>query len=293
MKVLKTIVSITLVVLVIALFAYSLLIEYQNNEPIGDGINLDESIYVHFIDVGQGDCALIHTTEGNVLIDAGTFNSRYSIVDYIDALGIEEFEYAIFTHPHEDHIGAAKTLLKEYEFKNIIMPDAIHITPTYDYTIEAIEKEKCNVLEAKAGDGYEIGDVKIDIFAPDTYYDSEDLNNMSVVCKITYGEVSFLFTGDAEEESEDSMRYYKYDLDSDILKVAHHGSSTSSTSAFICEVSPKVAIVSAGKDNDYGHPHRETVELFKKLGIETYITYEVGSIIVATDGEKYEIQTKK
>ncbi|MBE6679832.1 MAG: MBL fold metallo-hydrolase [Ruminococcaceae bacterium] len=287
---LKTIVSVILVFAVVLCLSYCLLIEFAEHTVTSPD---DDSIHVHFIDVGQGDCALIQSSHGNILIDAGTFDSRFDIVDYVDSLDVTTFEYAIFTHPHEDHIGAAKTLLKEYDVKNIIMPDAVHTTPTFQYTIESIEKENCEVYEAVAGDSYSVGDIRIDIFAPGSYYDTNDLNNMSVVCKVTYGEVSFLFTGDAEEESEDSMRYYGYDLDCDILKVAHHGSSTSSTPEFINAVSPEVAIVSAGLDNDYGHPHRETRQLFSTLGIKTYITYETGNVVIATNGKNYTIKTEK
>ncbi len=289
MRALKTVFCVAIVVIIILFGAYGVLIK-DSSTIVSNNIT---DVAVHFIDVGQGDCALIQTSSGNMLIDAGNFDSRYDIVDYIEKLGVKEFEYAIFTHPHEDHIGAAKTLLEKYEFKNVIMPDAAHTTPTFDFTVDAIEKEGCNVLEGLAGRSYALGNVKIDILAPDTYYDHNDLNNMSIVCKVTYGDVSFLFTGDAEEESEDSIIYHNYDIDADILKVAHHGSSTSSTTRFINEVTPSVAIISAGKDNDYGHPHRETMQLFNNLNTETYITFEVGSIIVTTDGNKYDVKTEK
>ena len=289
MKTLKIAFCSTLVVLIILFVAYGILT--KDIAPVVTNNTID--LTVHFIDVGQGDCTLLQTRSGNFLIDAGTFDSRYDIVDYIDKLGIKEFEYAIFTHPHEDHIGAAKTLLEKYEFKNVIMPNAVHTTPTFDLTLDAIENEGCNVLEALAGNSYILGNVKIDILAPDTYYDHNDLNNMSVVCKVTYGDVAFLFMGDAEEASEDSIRYHGYDIDADILKVGHHGSSTSSTSQFVCEVSPSVAVISAGKDNDYGHPHRETIQLLNNLGAETYITFDVGNIIVTTDGNKYDVITEK
>lgn len=289
MRTLKTVFCVLLIGTIIFLGVYGLLITDSGSDMSGDISDLT----VHFIDVGQGDCALIQTSAGNMLIDAGTFDSRRNILEYIDKLGIKEFEYAIFTHPHEDHIGAAKTLLEKYEFKNVIMPDAVHTTPTFDYTISAIEKEGCNVFEAVAGTTYTLGDAKIDILAPDTYYDRNDLNNMSVVCKLTYHKVSFLFMGDAEEESEDSIRYHGYDIDADILKVAHHGSSTSSTAPFIYNVSPSVAVISAGRDNDYGHPHREIRQLLNSLNIETYITFDVGNIIVTTDGNKYDVKTEK
>ncbi len=284
------------VLLALVLFSSVLLliIEYKNlNQADNNGVSTNFDINVHFIDVGQGDCSLIESPRGNVLIDAGTSDSRYKIESYVDSLGITEFEYAIFTHPHEDHIGSADYLLEKYNFKKIIMPTAVNSTPIYNSFIDAVEKEGCQVLIARAGANYSIGDIDINIFAPDDSYDTTDLNNMSVVAKVDIGDVSFMFTGDAEEPSEISMCNGGYALDADILKVAHHGSSTSTTDAFLNAVTPEVAIISAGENNDYGHPHAETMSKLNGAKINTYITYTVGSIVVGTDGITYQIVTEK
>lgn len=250
-------------------------------------------ISVHFVDVGQGDAALIQTAEGNMIIDTGTPDSREMLLAYIDALGIETFQYAVFTHPHVDHIGGAAKVLKQYVVENVIIPDAVNNIYTYEKMMDAIERENCVVTEGKAGIGFFLGDVRVDLLAP-VYADEANLNNMSVVTKITYGDVSFLFTGDAEAESESAMLMTDSEiLDADVLKLGHHGSSTSSTDDFLDAVSPEIAIVSCGYNNDYGHPHREVVQSLKNRGIPMYQTYESGTIVVKTDGTQYTIETKK
>lgn len=266
---------------------------YVDRNPITVVDINSENIYVHFIDVGEGDCSLIQTNSGNLLIDAGTFESEKDIIDYMDALSITEFEYAIFTHPHGDHIGSAATLIEKYDFENVIITEAVHTTYSYESLISTLEKENCNIILAEVGEVFKIGDVTVELLAPDDYYDKEDLNNMSIVSKVTYRDVSFMFAGDAEEESEDAMLYYGYDLDADILKVAHHGSSTSSSERFIKATSPAVAIISAGKDNDYGHPHYEVVRRLEDINADIYVTYDVGNIIVSTDGSAFDIITEK
>lgn len=253
---------------------------------------ITDEITVHFVDVGQGDAALIETASGNMIIDTGTPDSRDALLAYIDSLGIDTFTYAIFTHPHVDHIGGAAKILQKYAVENVIMPNAVNNVYTFEKMVNAIQKENCAVLTGEAGVSFDLGDVSVDLLAP--LYADENLNNMSVVAKITYGEVSFLFTGDAEAESESAMLMVdETALDADILKLGHHGSSTSSTVEFLQAVSPEVAIASCGYNNDYGHPHREVVQRLKEMDVPLYRTYETGTIVFRTDGIEYTIQTKK
>lgn len=252
----------------------------------------ETELRVHYIDVGQGDCALVETKFGNILIDAGTPDSEDEIVEYVDSLGITEFEYAVFTHPHSDHIGSAAEIVERYTFNNIVLPDAVSTTKIYENLLDAIANEACDVILGEAGKSFSMGDVFVEIMAPGSNYDSDDLNNMSIVAKLTYGDVSFLFTGDAEKSSEKEILDMGYDVSADVLKVGHHGSYTSSCEDFLYAVYPSVAIISAGKDNEYGHPHDEVVERLEDLGSDMYITYEVGSIIVSTDGEYFSVSTE-
>lgn len=265
----------------------------EQKQPVSESELGEVELRVHFIDVGQGDCALVETNAGNILIDAGTSDSKDEIFEYIDSLGVTEFEYAIFTHPHSDHIGSASAVVDKYDFNNIMLPNAVSTTKMYEKLLTSIENENCNVILGEAGKSFELGGASIEIMAPSSSYDDEDLNNMSIVAKLTYGDVSFLFTGDAEKSSEKEILNSGYDVSADILKVGHHGSYTSSSADFLQKVNPSVAVISAGKDNEYGHPHDETVEKLNNIGADMYVTYEVGSVIVSTDGTAFSVSTEK
>ncbi len=288
----KTVVSILVLLIVFAgCFYFEVL---QKEIPDAEAAFFEkEGVYVHFIDVGQGDSALIQMPEGNLLIDAGTVDSQNDLTAYIQKLGIEVFDYVIFTHPHTDHIGGAESVLKNFKVENIILPNSVSTNYVFENMMRAIKAEDCRVLEGKAGECFAIGETTVELLAP-VYDDDSNLNNTSVVAKITYGEISFLFTGDAEAESESAMLMTNEEaLDSDILKLGHHGSSTSSTWDFLNAVSPKLAVASCGYENEYGHPHREIVSRLAELEVPMYRTYETGTICIFSDGENYVIQTEK
>ena len=294
-----TILKFLLIALCLAVFVGAFIFAYQNifhEEDVNSADNTvsdENEIRVHFIDVGQGDCALVETPSGNMLIDAGTPESRKAIFNYIDSLGISEFEYAIFTHPHSDHIGSASYLLNEYEFKNVILPDAISNSVLYEELLDTLEKEGCSVILGEAGKNFTLDNATISLLAPRSYYYRDDLNDLSVVAKLTYKDVSFLFTGDAEEFSERQMIKYEDDLQADVLKVGHHGSNSSSHMSFLNAVNPGVAIISCAEFNDYGHPHDEVLERLESIDADIYATFEVGNIVVSTDGTEYNISTEK
>ena len=276
----------------IFLFVYQDVLSGENTNPTDYSVN-EKEIRVHFIDVGQGDCALVETSSGNMLIDAGTPESKKAIINYIDSLGISEFEYAIFTHPHSDHIGSAESLLNKYTFKNVILPDAVSNSKLYEDMLDTLETKNCNVIKGEAGKSFTLDEAAISLFAPREYYYLDDLNDLSVVTKLTYKDVSFLFTGDAEEFSERQMIKHEDDLQADILKVGHHGSNSSSHMSFLKAVNPSVAIISCAEINDYGHPHDEVLERLEEIDADVYVTFESGSIVVSTDGTEYKISTEK
>ena len=249
-----------------------------------------DEVQFHFIDVGQGDAALIRTAAGDILIDAGTNASEDQLRAYLDSLGVKDIEYAVFTHPHEDHIGGADMILNTYNVKRVILPEKEHDSKTYERMLDAIEAEKCEVIAAKPDKTFQVGELTCTVLAPiSTSY--TELNNYSVVIRAEYGDTSVLFTGDAEIDSEDEM-LEKYlltgKLDCDILKSGHHGSNTSSGQDFLNAVSPVYAVISVGEGNTYDHPKQEILARYEAMKIQYFRTDKEGDIVFTTTGGEPE-----
>lgn len=247
-------------------------------------------VQFHFIDVGQGDAALIRTEWGDVLIDAGTNSSEDELKAYLDSLGVVDIEYAVFTHPHEDHIGGADMVLNTYNVKRVIMPNATATSKTFERMMDAIEAEKCEVIEATPDYVFKVGELVCTVLAPISEKYS-NTNNYSVVIRMDYGETSVLFTGDAEVDSEAEMlvRYgLKGTLDCDLLKAGHHGSDTSSSQDFLDAVTPAFAVISVGEGNTYDHPKQVTLSKYEAMGMVIYRTDKEGSIVFTTTGGEPE-----
>ena len=241
---------------------------------------------VNYIDVGQGDSMFIQTSSGKtMLIDAGTHEMGSKVVNYIKSRGINKIDILIGTHPHNDHIGGIVEVLKTFKIGKFYMPKVTTTTRTFEEVLKAIKSKGLSISVAKAGVVIDLGDgVIAKMLAPNSSH-YEDLNNYSAVVKITYGNTSFLFTGDASEQSEKEMLSKGDNLKADVLKIGHHGSSSASTWAFLKAVHPKYAVISCGKYNDYGHPHKETMKKLKSLGIIVYRTDECGTVIAVSDGK--------
>ena len=256
--------------------------------PKEEEVPVEGSVEFHFIDVGQGDAALIRTEEGNVLIDAGTNASEEALIAYLKAEGVKELAYAVFTHPHEDHIGGADAVLEYCKVKKVILPDATATSKVFERMMDAIEAEGADVIMAEPEETYWVGDLKLTILAP-IGKDYKDVNNESVVLRAAFGDTSVLFTGDAEDVSEEEMlRHFGKGkpLDCDLLKVGHHGSDSSTTEAFLKVVSPKYAVISCGEGNDYGHPKQSILQRLDAEGVTYWRTDLEGSVVVVSDGEK-------
>lgn len=237
----------------------------------------------HFIDVGQGDCTMFISENDCVVIDAGPRACEKTTLGYIHAY-TDNIDYLILTHPDEDHIGGAACLINGIRVKNVIMTDAVKDTYVFDTLLDALEKRAVNLIKAEPGAKFDAGDIGFTVLAPIGEF--SDYNNYSIVTKVEYGESSVIVTGDAETYSETAMmEKYGTTLCSDVLKLAHHGSSTSTGEEFFRTVSPEFAVISCGKDNSYGHPHRETLELLKKYGVEYYRTDKEGTVILVSDGK--------
>ena len=251
-------------------------------------------VQFHFIDVGQGDAILVTTKSGNMLIDTSESGEREALVAYLDAAKIKDFKYVVFTHTDADHIGSADYIIQNYNVENVLLPDYVGTTKTYERMIDAIEEKSVNLIligESEdcehSGYTFRLGSLQNTVIAPVVDYD--DPNEMSIVIKAEYGDTSIMLTGDAEKGSEaDILEKWKAEsLKCDVLKVGHHGSDTSSTEEFLDAVSPKIAIISCGEGNKYGHPHDVVMERLAARGITVYRTDTDGSIVLKTDGKTF------
>lgn len=271
------------ILIIFALYAGKL---YREERSVTVSSEADGVLYAHFIDVGQGDAALITLPGGeNILIDAGTRKNGAALCSYLNEAGVDSIDVMILSHPHEDHIGGAPAVLDAFTVDKVIMPDVTAQTSIFRTTLEAIADEGCDTEIAKPDGTLTAGGSVFTFLGPITC-DEEELNNSSIVAKLTYGDTSFMFTGDAESDEEwEILGTYRTEaLDSDVLKVGHHGSSTSTSKAFFRAVSPSIAVISCGQANDYGHPHSETLDLLEKEGTEYYRTDRDSTVIIASDG---------
>ncbi len=261
---------------------------WKNTATVTDG-----ELEVHVIDIGQGDSILVRWNGGNMLIDAGPNSGEDALRAHLDACGVKKLDYLVCTHPHEDHIGGADMVVKNYEIGKILMPVTSVSTATVNRLLDAIEEKDVPVEAPAPGDVYTLGDVSFEILGPDPSVE-DDANNSSIVLRLRFGDTYFMFTGDAEKESEAKIleSFPESDLKSDFLKVGHHGSSTSTSEAFLAAVSPEYAAISCEKGNSYGHPHRETIAVLKKYGItgDRLLRTDIsGTIVVVSDGQTLSV----
>lgn len=245
---------------------------------------------IYYLDVGQGDSELIRLKTGeNILIDAGTPETAKELADYIENLGVKKIDYLIATHPHADHIGGMAQIVSRFPIGKIYMPkipdSQIPTTETYEKLLTAIDQKGLKITAGKAGiTVLDSGGEKLEILAPNSAKYG-GLNSYSVVTLLTSGEKRFLFTGDAESDSEKEMTAKGYNLRCDVLKCGHHGSSTSTSAAFLKAVCPSAAVISCGVDNDYGHPDKEVVARLQKAGVTIYRTDRQKTILAECDGK--------
>ncbi len=217
-----------------------------------------------------------------MLIAAGNNDDSETVVNYIKNLNYALINYVIVTHPHEDHIGGLDTVIDTFNIENIYMPKVQHNTATFEDTLLAIQNKGLKINTAKSGTNIlNIDNLNVEILAPvnDSY---DELNNYSSVIKITYGDNSFLFMGDAEFLSENEITA---DLQADMLKVGHHGSDTSTSREFLNKVKPTYAVISVGNDNSYGHPSNDVLALLDELNVNVFRTDEQGTIVAKSDGD--------
>ena len=242
----------------------------------------DYGFEIHYIDVGQADSALVICDGEYMLIDGGNVDDSSLIYSYLRSQQVPELDYVVATHPHEDHMGGLAGALNYTKANAALCPVTDYDSKIFDDFAKALKKHGTKITVPYEGDGFMLGSAVVDILACNA---GEDPNNSSIVLKITYGDTSFLFTGDAEYECEHSLLDRWFDVECDVLKVAHHGSSTSSSYRFLREADPQYAVISVGKNNEYGHPHDEVMSRLSDAEIPIYRTDLCGDIICKSDGE--------
>ena len=248
-----------------------------------------ENFSVSFIDVGQADSVLIRNGNYNMLIDAGNNEDGEKLVNYFKSLGIEEFTYVFATHPHEDHIGGMDDIINNFKIDNYYMSNKLSTTKTFMDVLDALDGRNLKYTVPNKGDTLKLGDANIKVIYPGD--DKSNINDSSIVLKITYGKNSFLLTGDATSNVE--RKIYNEDIKSDVLKVAHHGSSYSSTDVFLDKVKPYYAVISVGKNNIYNHPSNKTLEKLNKRNIKVYRTDLDGTIVFISNGDNLSVKALK
>ena len=273
-------------------------INKENHVLITENVIIDEvlnitPLEIHFIDVGQADCILIKSNNEAMLIDAGNNGDAEIIKKYLTNENIEELNYVIGTHPHEDHIGALDAVINTFDIKNIIMPKITTTTKTFEDVVTAIENKNLSITLPKVGNKYEIGEAEFIILSPVKEDYGSNLNNYSVSILLTYGDNKFIFTGDAESEVEEDILNTNLNIEADLMKMGHHGSTTSNSEEFLDKISPKISVITCGIDNSYGHPHKEILDTLTKRDVEIYRTDLQGNIIVFSDGKNIKVKTEK
>lgn len=253
-------------------------------------VTAEERLEVTFIDVGQADSLLLENEGHYMLIDAGNNEDGPKLVNYFKNQNIAQFDYVVGTHPHEDHIGGLDNIIKNFSIKTFYMPDVITTTKTFEEVLDSLAEKEMTLSIPKANTTFKLGDATVKVLYVGTEKEN-DLNDTSIVLKITYQNISFLLTGDASTKVEQNLN--PADLESTVLKVGHHGSSTATNEKFLNTVNPKYAIISVGENNQYEHPHTTVLNTLASHNITTYRTDQDGTIKVITDGTNIEISTVK
>ena len=286
----KKLISAIIAILIVLLYNYYTKdIEPSNankeNIPVINEVTSDLQIY--YFDVGQADSILILNNDTAMLIDAGNNADGPLLVDYIkNKLKINKIDIVVGTHPHEDHIGGIDDIINNFDIEDIYLPEVITTTKTFEDMITAIENKDLAISIPEKGERFKLGEADFEVIYTGT--NDKDLNATSIIINMLYGEKTYLFTGDTTEEVEDTI--LNQNIDIDVLKVAHHGARYSSSYEFLNVATPEYAIVSVGEENSYEHPHQEAINRIKKHTNNIYMTKDVGTILLTSDGKEIEIE---
>lgn len=260
-------------------------------ETLTERKSWEKPLKIHFLDVGQGDGALIQCPDGsNIVIDGGGISGYSFPVNYLRQAGIKKIDLMIATHPHSDHIGGLPKLLKSFPVDTVLDSGKEHTSELYHRYLETIKASPGTKFKlGRAGDRYRFGKVELLIFHPSSSL-LKKINDCSIVVKLKFGKETFLFTGDAEKKAEREIMLRGFNLRSTVLKVGHHGSDTSTTPSFFSAVSPRTAVISVGKGNSFGHPRPEVLRRLQSRGVKIYRTDLQGTIVFISNGNKHRVE---
>lgn len=249
-------------------------------------VNAGGQLKVHFIDVGQADCILIQAGEKNMLIDAGNNEDAEIVVAYLKEHGVKKLDYVIGTHGHEDHIGSLDEVIYQFEIGELFLPRQSYDSKSYRDVLKAVKVIGIGITVPSFQDVRSLGEARFIFVTPDAKEDYEDVNDSSLGIRITNGAHSFLMCGDISKEMEKRLIRSRIYLQSDVLKLNHHGSSDTSSEAFLKAVAPRYAVISCEANNEFGHPHESTMKKLRELGMELFRTDQQGTIIFSSNGKQ-------
>ena len=258
-------------------------------EKTKEVISLHDKLKIYYLDVGQADAMLIDSGGEYMVIDGGNNSDGPLLVKYFNELGIKKINYVVGTHAHEDHIGGLDDIITNFDIGTVYIPDAITTTKTFEDLLNSIDKKNMKYKVPKIDSTFELGDAIVKVIYTGT--DTTDLNATSIILKLTYGNNSFLFTGDTTSTVEKQI--LDKDIEADVLKVAHHGSKYSSSAHFLKKVNPKYAVVPCGEDNSYDHPNSITLKKLERMDVKIYRTDKNGTVIATSDGNDISFDTIK
>ena len=279
--------------ILLSILALSAVVVTLLHSRVSASIN-DEYLQIHFIDVGQADAILIITPDQEtILIDAGTTAGGRTVVNYLNHLNIETIDHVIATHPHADHIQGFPVIFENFEVRNVYAPRVSHTTVAYRNFLTAVQNQGLTIKTAVAGLELPIDGIDAVFVGPTRAYAASALNNWSAILHVTHDEQSFIFTGDVERAGElDMVNMYGDDLQSNVLKVSHHGSNTSTIQEFLNVVQPQIAVISVGR-NSYGHPTPQVLDRLENMGTHIYRTDMNGTVIIISDGINLTVETER
>lgn len=246
-----------------------------------------KGLTVQFLDVGQADCALLECGGEYLLIDGGNRDDSQLVVSFLEQQGVQELSAVVCTHAHEDHVGGLPAVLAVYPTKAVYAPTKTYSSNIFDKFVYYTDQQGLEITIPAPGYQFSLGQATVTVLGPVKSY--AEANNTSIVLRVDYGETVFLFTGDMETDAENDMLDYwegRLDWQADVLKVGHHGSNTSTGYRFLNAVNPAYGVISVGKGNDYGHPHKEPLSRLRQAGVTILRTDELGAIQAVSDGKE-------